>query len=478
MKVADMKKKYILVFLALFFFSYFHPTQGKSLDETVKTYLGASNISVSIREIESGKIVYEKNGDMGMKPASTLKLLTASSALHTLGEDFRFQTDVYLDGQIENGELMGNLYLKGQGDPTFQKKHFLQIADFLRLLGIHSIRGNLYGDDFYFDDVHLSPGIAKDDESYYYAARISALTMSPDDDYDAGTIIVHVKPTTIGEKPTIEFEPNDSGMIFINEAKTVSQNERNTIEIIRKYRSNEVVISGNIPLGEPYKDWVTLYDPTINTLIAFKKTLEEEGFVFYNTSIERKPVPKNAALIYSKQSQPLEDLVHPFLKLSNNSIADILVKTMGQKVYGEGNFASGLKVIRNYGEQLGLNMSAWQFEDGSGISHQNRTTANELTNLLVKVQNEPFFPIFFESLPVGGEKDRAIGGSLRERFLKDHLKERIFAKTGHITGVYTLAGYVKANSGKTYAFAVMTQNQTRNKIREIDKVVETIIEQF
>jgi len=478
LKVAGMIKRYTALITVLFMFCYVHPIQAKSLNETIQQYLGTDNISVSIRDPETGEIVYEKNGDVGMKPASTLKLLTAASALHTLGEQHRFQTDVYTDGKIENGELVGNLYFKGRGDPTFQKNNFLQIADILKVLGVHSIRGNLYGDDLHFQGAALSPGIAKDDESYYYAPRISALTMSPDQDFDAGTMIVHVKPTEIGNKPMIEFEPNDCGMIFINQAKTVASNEKNTIEIIRKHRSNEVVISGNIPVGEPHKDWVTLNDPTLNTLIAFKKTLEEASVSFYDTAIERKAVPKNAVLLYTKHSLPLEVLVHPFLKLSNNSIADILVKTMGQTVYGHGDFKSGLNVIRYYGEQIGLNMEFWQLEDGSGISYKNRTTANELTNLLVIVRHEPYFPIFFSSLPVGGEKKREIGGSLRERYLDDHLKGRVFAKTGHISGVYTLAGYVKAKSGKMYAFAVMTQNQQKNKIKDIDKVVEAMMEQY
>ncbi|MEK4284686.1 MULTISPECIES: D-alanyl-D-alanine carboxypeptidase/D-alanyl-D-alanine endopeptidase [Ureibacillus] len=474
-----MKKQCVLcIVIVFFFFQYLHPSQAMSLHEKITHHLGTKDISVSIRDLETGQLLYTKNGDIGMKPASTLKLLTSASALHVLGQQHQFATEVYIDGKVNNGELQGNLYVKGKGDPTFQKKHFLQIADILKLLGIYSVRGNLYGDDFYFNGEALSPGVSKEDESFYYASRISALTMSPDGDYDAGTLIVHVIPTSIGNKPIIQTEPNDSGMILLNYAMTVPSNNKNTIEIIRKYHSNEVVISGNIPLGASHKDWVTLYDPTLNTLEALKITLEEEGIAFYETSVVRKSVPKNATLIYRKQSPPLKYINHTFLKLSNNSIADILVKTMGQKVYGNGNFENGLKVIQQYGKDLGLKMEQWKFEDGSGISHYNRTTANELTNLLVKVQEEPFFPIFFSSLPVGGDTNRQIGGSLRERYLGEHLKNRVFAKTGHITGVYTLAGYVKANSGKMYAFAIMTQYQTTNKIKDIDKVVESIIEQY
>lgn len=454
-------------------------TSATSLDTIVKQQLGNEDISISIRDVESGKILYEKNGNLAAKPASTLKLLTAASALYALGEDFRFTTEVYMDGRIEDGFLKGDLYVKGGGDPTFQKKDFIAISDYLKFFGIHNITGNLYGDDSIFTGPQLTPGIAKEDESYYYAARTSALTMSPDEDYDAGTIIVHVEPSGVGEKPKIVTEPNDSGMVIINQATTVHSKEKNTLEIKRLHQTNEVIVSGHIPLGTPVKEWVTVMDPTINTLHAFKEVLEEEGITFEEgANIKRKVIPKQVVLLYRKQSAPLSSLINPFIKLSNNSIADILVKTLGYEVYGEGSLENGLQVMKEYGETLGLNMKHWTLEDGSGISHNNRTTANELTSLLVNVIDEPYFQKFFDSLPVGGEEERLIGGSLRERFQKPNVKHRVFAKTGHITGVYTLSGYAKTQSGKTVAFAVMTQNQSSVKIRQIDAVVEKIIEQY
>lgn len=473
-----MKRTILLLLSIIFILIPPQFVQANKLNNIVEQQLGTNHISVSIRDLETGYILYMKNGDTPMKPASTLKLITAASALQVLGENYRFITEFYIDGHVENNELKGDLYVKGSGDPTFQQKHFYEIGDILKILGIYTISGNIYGDDFRFNDSQLPPGAKKEDESYYYAARISALTMSPDNDFDAGTIIVHVKPSSIGREPIIETEPNDSGMVFINQGKTVHANEENTIEIIRNYNTNQVVISGNIPMGNEHKDWVTLNDPTINTLHAIKSTLEEEGITFNHSVIGRKQVPKEATLLYAKHSIPLKTIINPYLKLSNNSIADILVKTMGYEVYRNGSLEYGLKVIGNYGSELGLQMEQWVFEDGSGLSHHNRTTANELTQLLVKVKNEPYFQTFFDGLPIGGEKAREIGGSLRNRLSGAHLKDRVFAKTGHISGVYTLAGYVKGNSGKMYAFAIMTQNQSTVKIKSIDRVVEAIIEHY
>jgi D-alanyl-D-alanine carboxypeptidase/D-alanyl-D-alanine-endopeptidase (penicillin-binding protein 4) len=476
-----MKNK--LVFSIIVFcliFNHFHFVKATTnLHGTVQSQLGNENISVSIREIDSGEPLYMNNGDKAMKPASTLKLLTASATLELLGPDYRFQTSVYIDGDVKNNTLHGDVYIKGGGDPTLQKKDFTLIASVLKHYGIHNINGNLYGDDSLFSGEQLTPGISKEDESYYFAARTTALTMSPDNDYDAGTIIVHLNAKNVGEKPFINAEPYVSGMVIQNHAVTVNRNEKNTIEILRQYGTNQITITGNIPFNSTFKDWVTLNDPTINTLQAIKATVEEFGLTFSDQSkFQRNTVPKKAKRIYTKHSLPIKSLMFPFLKLSNNSIADILVKTLGREVYGKGDTNEGLEALNKFGTSIGLNMENWNFEDGSGMSHANQVTANDLTLLLTKMNVNPNFLILYSSLPIGGQTDRLIGGSLKNRFNEEMYRDRVIAKTGHISGVYTLAGYVKANSGLTYAFAIMTNNQTSIKLSAIDKVVKKIITEY
>ncbi|PKC52040.1 hypothetical protein RhiirA1_482394 [Rhizophagus irregularis] len=193
MSEETMKKKIISILFLLTFFNYFLLTDtpfASKIEETIYSKFGTSNFSISLRSMDSGKLVFEKAGDFGIKPASTLKLLTAASALEMLGEDYRFITEVYMDGKINGNVLEGDLYIKGGGDPTLQEENFISMANALKRLGVESVSGSLYGDDFNFIGSQLTPGISTHDETYYYASRTSALTMSPDDDYDAGTIIV------------------------------------------------------------------------------------------------------------------------------------------------------------------------------------------------------------------------------------------------------------------------------------------------
>ena len=475
-----MKKKWIMILVVIFSLIPFNHIQAANLENIVYVQLGQdSNSSVSLRMIDNGELIYEKNGDSLMKPASTLKLLTAAAAVDTLGPNYRFHTKLYIDGSIEHRVLHGDIYIKGEGDPTLQQKDFITFASVLKQFGIESVNGNLYGDDTFFIGDQLSPGIAKEDESYYFAARTSALTMSPDQDYDAGTLIVNAHATSLGRAPVISVEPNHSGMIILNQAVTVNQNQESTIEMNRQYGTNKILVTGNIPIDTSFKDWVTLYDPTINTLQAMKKTFEDFGITFNEDMlIERKAIPINANHLYTKQSSSLKKLLNPFLKLSNNSIADILIKTMGHELYNKGDLDAGIEALKTYGNVIGLNMNYWRFEDGSGLSHQNKVSANELTDLLYKLNNHSNFPFIFSNLPIGGQSDRFIGGSLRKRFQEPAYENRVFAKTGHISGVYTLAGYVKANSGQTYAFAIMTQNQTSIKLDAIDEVVKTVIQTY
>src|SRR5690606_12560040 len=154
--------------------------------------------SVTVQNAATGEVVYEKNPNQLVTPASTLKTLTAAAALETLGENHRFTTQVLTNGSVSKGTLYGNLYLRGQGDPTLLKKDFDAFASTLSKRGVKRLSGHVIGDDTWYDADRLSPGISKEDESYYYAAQISALSLSPNTDYDTGSVIVHAKASSQG----------------------------------------------------------------------------------------------------------------------------------------------------------------------------------------------------------------------------------------------------------------------------------------
>lgn len=458
------------------------PSQAEAsmnLSGAVSKSLGNTGVGVSVRDGDTGQIVYEYYGDTIKKPASNMKLLTGAAALTLLGENYRYETTLYIDGYMSDGILNGNVYLKGSGDPTLQYSQLQTFATALKNYGIQKVNGNLYGDESIFTGEQLTPGVAPEDESDYFAARTTGLVLSPNDDFDAGTIIVQVTGGTAGRKPAVQALPNAMGMTISNYATTGSKGTRNTLSIKRKYGTSQVVISGNIPAGSTVKEWVSVNNPTINTMYAMQQAMKDRGIAFTKApAIGRGAVPQGATRIYTLKSRTLKEMFPAFMKLSNNSMADIFVKTLGAEAYGKGDTQTGVKVLREYGESIGLDMGSWSFEDGSGMSHKNRISPNGFTALLYHARGMQAYDTYYNSLPLGGANDRLVGGSLRTRFTLSAYQYRVAAKTGHITGVYTLSGYVKAKSGKTYIFSIMTENQKSSTIIGIDAVVSYIINHY
>lgn len=471
----QMKNIFLSLALVISCFLPLHTADASSINRAVSQYFNESSTAVSIRSLETNKVLFEHRGNAAMRPASNLKLLTGAAALHTLGEDYRFATSLFIDGEIKGTTLVGNVYMKGGGDPTLLATDLQEFARVLKRNNIYKINGHLYGDDTFFTGSTLSPGVEPADETYYYGARTSALTLSPNEDFDASTIIVALKSTTVGKAPAVELIPNAAGMKIKNIAKTVGAGQRESLSVKRKYNTNEIIISGTIARGKTARQWVSMQDPTMNTLSATKKIWQDAGIVFAKDStIKRAVVPEQVQLLSVKQSRTLQSLYPTFMKISNNSIADMLVKTMGQIVYQKGDLASGLQVVKAYGTSIEMDFNNWHIIDGSGLGMANKATANAQTYLLTSLYNNK---TFYNGLPVGGATHRLVGGTLKSRFTSSPLRYNVVAKTGYITNTYALSGYVKAKSGKTYAFSIMTA-QAKSAINNIDRFVSTIYNNY
>ncbi|MDN7242028.1 D-alanyl-D-alanine carboxypeptidase/D-alanyl-D-alanine-endopeptidase [Planococcus sp. N028] len=456
--------------------SFYTSLQDAADEISLDNRLAGTTFSLAIRHAETGKLIYGKNEEIGVTPASSLKILTTAAALETLGENYRFSTAVLMDGYIDKETLHGNLYLRGQGDPTLRRLDLDNFAAILKKHGVKKITGNLIGDDTWFDAVQLSPGISKDDESYYYAARVSALNLSPNTDFDTGAIKVDAKPSRVGQPAKIIMGPDAEFMEVDNQSITVTRGEIDTLVVAREWNTNKIIVTGKVPLGSPgTKEWITVPQPTMYTLYNFKFALVEQHIHFSETSnILIGKVPGDAHLLVSKNSMPLKKLLLPFMKLSNNSHAEVLAKEMGKVVFGDGSWESGLLVMKNFLSSAGLATDQWIFEDASGMSHANKIAASELTKLLYLVRSRPWFPHFLKSLPVAGAPERLVGGTLRKRFKGTASTANVLAKTGTLTEVSSLSGYAKTKDGEWLVFAFLTQDSSVPTIPTIDRLVEAI----
>src|SRR5699024_2938337 len=236
----------------------------------------------TVRHGDTAEILFSQFGDKRLRPASNMKMLTTAAALDVLGPDYRFETEVLTDGTLRGKVLQGNLYLKGKGDPTLMKEDLDQFAKDLKDQGIKKIKGNIIGDDVWYDDVRLSQDLNWSDEPFYTGAQVSALTLSPNEDYDAGTVIVEVNPADKeGDKATVSLTPQTDYVTIVNKTKTVAADKANNISIEREHGSNEIIIEGEIPLeGTRSRSWVSIWEPTGYAVNVFKKALEDQGINF------------------------------------------------------------------------------------------------------------------------------------------------------------------------------------------------------
>jgi serine-type D-Ala-D-Ala carboxypeptidase/endopeptidase (penicillin-binding protein 4) len=436
-------------------------TEQTELAETIDSILDdprldGAQAGVLVRDAESGDVWYERDADERLLPASNQKLITGAAAFDVLGTDYQFRTSVLTDGDLRGPVLHGDLYLRGGGDPTLLASDYEQLAEEVAASGIQRVRGDLVADDTFFDDVRLGQDWSWDDEQFYYSAQISALTVSPNEDFDAGTVIVDVSPgDQPGEPVDVQLTPGNDYVDLDVRAETTEPGTARSVSINRPHGSNTIVIDGTLPTdGDPYRVWRTVWEPTGLAADVFRNALEDAGVAVHgNTSFET--TPDGADEITYVDSMPLEDLFIPFMKLSNNGHAEALIKTMGQEVHGEGSWSAGLGVAEDYLASHGIDTDRLRLADGSGLSRFNLIAPEEISDLLLAVQGEPWFDTWHDSLPIAGVDERMVGGTLRNRMQGTAADDNAHAKTGTLTSASALSGYVTTADGDRVIFSII-----------------------
>ncbi|UJL47728.1 D-alanyl-D-alanine carboxypeptidase/D-alanyl-D-alanine-endopeptidase [Virgibacillus sp. NKC19-16] len=417
--------------------------------------LNGALIGISIRSAITGGKLYERIADTRLAPASNMKLLTAAAALSVLGEDYTFSTNIGTDGSLNGNKLHGNLYVIGKGDPTLLPADFENFAKEIRARGVTEIEGDIIGDDTWYDNVRLSADLNWSDEHYYYGSQISALTASPDEDYNSGSVIIEVAPgSEVGEKPFITVSPKTDYIQIQNEATMVGSNQEVKLTIEREHGGNIIIIKGTIPVGaENSQEWISVWGPTGYAMDLFQQALDNEG-ISWTGNVKIAQAPENTNLLIAHKSVSLAELLVPFMKLSNNGHAEILVKEMGKVVHGVGSWEKGIEGMEAELRKFGVNTDTISIRDGSGISHFNLIPPNEITELLLAIQDEEWFPAYLNALPVAGVEDRMIGGTLGDRMHGLSVQ----AKTGTIHGASTLSGYIATLTEGRLLFSIMINN--------------------
>ncbi|GAA0954454.1 D-alanyl-D-alanine carboxypeptidase/D-alanyl-D-alanine-endopeptidase [Kribbella koreensis] len=439
--------------------------QATGLQQQLDTLLSdsrfqGSQVGLVVRDATTGETLYDRNGGSRLVPASNTKLFTSTAAMHTLGAGFKFHTDVLATAPVKrNGKLQGDLYLKGFGDPTALESDYVGLAKQIAAAGITKVEGNLIADDTYFDNVRLGDSWAWDDESFYYAAQISALTLAPNGDYDSGTAIVESRPgAAVGDPVLLDLRPANGLLKLINTATTGAAGSASTLSVQRDHGTNVVRVSGSVPLGAGLgSTWVTVWEPPLYAADVFRRALTAEG-IKVEGKIREAATPATARQLARDESMTLGELMTPFLKLSNNMHAETLVKAMGAVTKANGSWPTGLGIVTAYAKSVGVDTATIRLSDGSGLSRKVNLTPNSITNILLAAEKEPWFQQWYDALPIAGNADRFTGGTLRTRMGGTPAANNLHGKTGSLTGVTALSGYVTNKDGRKLVFSMISNN--------------------
>ncbi|HEY3015334.1 MAG TPA: D-alanyl-D-alanine carboxypeptidase/D-alanyl-D-alanine-endopeptidase [Nocardioides sp.] len=422
--------------------------------------LNGGHAGVVVRNATTGAIVYSRNGDKRFNPGSNEKLLTSAAAVDVLGLDYRFTTKVAFDGTRNGNTVIGNLYLKGTGDPTMQAAGYDELAAKVAEAGITVVKGSVIADDTWFDNVRLGTEWAWDDQPFAYAAQISALTVAANDVFDTGAIRVDSGPgAAVGDPAAVTLVPATNYVKIENRAVTGPAGSARTIAVDRPNGTNTLVVTGSAPLGGAVgSNLRTVSGPASYAAALFRAALVSHGVKVKKLRTSVGETPGSATQVAVKESMPLSQLLPKFLKLSNNGHAEILTKAMGRKVKNQGTWSAGLQVSSSFLSSVGVDAPNLRMVDGAGLSRQDLVTPEQITALLRAVQSKPWFSTWYDALPIAGNPDPLIGGTLRSRMVNTAAAGNVHAKTGSLTSVSALSGYVTNADGQKLTFSILTKD--------------------
>ncbi len=406
------------------------------------------------------------NADRLMIPASNMKVVTLAAAAVRLGWDYRFRTRLYTTGTREDHVLHGDLVVVGGADPTIGRGDdplatFREWARQLRAQGLRRIEGDLVGDPSRFGEDWLGDSWTWDDLPAGYAAPYSGLV------FNENVVRVRVAPGAEAGAPVIVgVAPAASGIPVAVAGRTVMAGQPLALGVTRQLGSPVVTITGTMPAGAPpVERGVSVGDPALYFLAALRAALADEGIdVRGRTRVAARPDVDAAIPAVVHESAPLSVVAQRFMKVSQNLYGEVLLRVLSRSAQATPGDARS--ALRESLTTLGIDTRAVQGLDGSGLSRRDFVTARAVTQLLRAMATPPHRDPFRATLPVAGSD-----GTLASRFKDNPCAGRLLAKTGTLSHVRALSGYVTSASGREYVFSVIANNFLV-PTRDVDAIVE------
>lgn len=435
------------------------------LQDDLDALLAASPLAhsywgVLAKSLNTDETLYARNAHRLLMPASTMKIVTVAAAGERLGWDYTYETRLVGTGPIEGGVLNGDLLVIGSGDPSIVEREgmsarlFENWAEQLKAAGVRIITGRIIGDDNSFDDEALGFGWSWDDLAEGYAAAVGALQ------YNENTVDATIAPGALaGDPAAVTVAPGGSGLIVDNWIRTAPPGTSPSIAVRRLAGSLRLELRGSVPLGgAPGVRPVSVINPTLFFLTALRAALTANGIDVRGPAVDIDDLPDAPArsggpTLVTHRSAPLATLAVTLMKESRNLYAETFLKTMGEAA-GAGSSEHGRAATIAVLQQWGLPAGELIQMDGSGLSRYDYLTAATLVGVLTHARRDGLLRGAFEaSLPIAGRD-----GTLARRMRDTAAEGNVRAKTGSMSNVRALAGYVTTADGEPVAFSILANN--------------------
>lgn len=434
--------------------------------------------SVNFYSVESAETLYDLNAFRFMVPASIQKMLTTAVAAERLGWDYRFTTRVLSTAPIAaDGTIDGDVIVVGSGDPSINPRHperWRALDDWAAALegkGVRLITGRLVGDDNAFAEPGWGFGWSWDDLHYGYGAEPSALQ------FNENVVEVMVGPgMTPGSRAIIGTAPWGSGLVVNHAVATVVAGGETRVDISRMPGSAFLTVRGQIAVdAKPLTLDASVENPTRFFVTALREALARHGISVTGGVADiddlQAPYPhEQVHELLVDRSPPLSELIDVALKWSRNIYAESMLLAIAPPTE-PATGARGLQTLRETLGTWGVPPDVYIARDGSGLSRYNYVTSDAMIWLLTYLWADPKHAVPFQStLPVAG-----VSGTLANRMKSTVAQGRVRAKTGTMSHVRSLSGYLTTLAGETIVFS-MIANDFRVPAAEIDAVMDKALE--
>ncbi len=456
---------------------------------------------IEVARLPDGKVLFKRDADHFFHPASNMKLLTTAAALELVGPDFIFRTTIESDKAPDAAGRVGDLVLVGRGDPNLGNRVvpytrdserqgptdavIQQLAEQVKTRGVRDVNGNLIVDDRYFVDEPYGDNWGIEDMMWGYGAPVTAVAFNDNE------LLLHIYPAgKDGNLAVVMLDPDVDAFRVVNKIETVNSAGNTRIWVERLPGSAELDLWGQIGLGHGvYEDTVAIPNPPLAVARMLRRALEARGITVHGDTevlelrrmdatgeLPAIATPADRVVLAEHDSLPLREDIKVINKVSQNLHCEMLLRTIGQVTTREGSPRAGLDALQAFLTQAGIDPDDFYLADGSGLSRTTLIAPQAIIKVLEVMARSAHFQDYFNSLPIAG-----VDGLLEDRMKDTRAEGNLHAKTGTLTHVNALSGYMDLPSGTRLAFSIIGNDYLLDSAEgrsAIDDVALAIYETF